>query len=159
QQVHNLRADLQSNPSGGDNPNLLGLNGNGNGQGLGGLFVPITLSNNNASGGVTDSGSGTGHIPITLPSPPPNLITPPQVLLNENVSNENSSNPITGVTVGPAGSTVVVTLTVSNGFLHVNDSSLPPGVTSITGDDTNTLVVKGDATAVNNLLSDPLNGL
>jgi len=48
---------------------------------------------------------------------------------------------------------VSATLTVGHGTLHIDDSSLPSGVT-VTGDDSNDLMVSGDAAKVNALLAD-----
>ncbi|MGN6748653.1 MAG: hypothetical protein ACTHJS_08675 [Xanthobacteraceae bacterium] len=153
QQWQHAFAQPQSGSNGsGDPASILSFHGGGGNpllNGGGGIFVqPVILDN-------TGAGSGKGiEIIIPPPQPPPVVLTtPPTLSLSENVSDESASNPIKGVIIGPTSSPVVVSLTVLNGSLHVDDSSLPAGVTSITGDGSNHLVVSGDAAAVNNLLN------
>jgi len=83
------------------------------------------------------------------PPPQPVVLTPPTIAIDETAGGENGALPISGVSVANA---VSATLTVLNGSLHIDNGNLPPGVT-ITGDDTNDLMVSGDAPAVNTLLA------
>jgi hypothetical protein len=132
QQWQHAFAQPQSGTNGsGDPASILGLNLSGGNplQNSGASILVVSTILDNAGTGGTNSPNL-----ITGPPPPPPLVlsTPLTLSLSENVSDENASNPIKGVTIGPTSSPVVVSLTVLNGFLHVDDSSLPPGVTSIT---------------------------
>jgi hypothetical protein len=110
----------------------------------------LRLSVTSSDGSNTDSTAATASTMITVKAvaDPPTAKAPATLTLNENAT----AVAVAGVSVGPlaedGNDTVSATLTVSHGTLDVGSLS---GVT-VSGDDSATLTLSGDAAAVNSLL-------
>jgi hypothetical protein len=95
--------------------------------------------------------TATSTITINPVAEPPTASIAQPLILEENAT----SVAVTGVIVGPlaedSDDTVSATLSVGHGTLHINTHGLPPGVT-VVGNNSGSLVISGDAGAVNTLL-------
>ena len=114
----------------------------------------LNLSVTSTDGANTFATPATASTTITVNpvAEAPSAAAPETLALNENATNVA----ITGVCVGPlaedSDDSVSAALTVGHGTLHVDNTSLPAGVT-VTGDDSGALTISGDAAAVNKLLA------
>src|SRR5262249_37371517 len=101
-------------------------------------------------GNISATASTTVALTVNPVAEAPSAAAPASLTLSENAS----SVAVSGGGVGPlaedSDDTVSATLTVLHGTLHI--ASAPAGVT-VTGNSSGTLVVSGDAAAVNTLLS------
>ena len=114
-------------------------------------FTSSTTEEFNAGGGTSAAATEAATITVNPVAEAGTASAPATLTLTENAT----SVAIMGVIVGPlaedSDDTVSAALTVAHGTVHVNDTGLPAGVT-VTGDDSGSLTISGNAAAVNTLL-------
>ncbi|KWV58045.1 hypothetical protein AS156_35010 [Bradyrhizobium macuxiense] len=114
----------------------------------GAFTLQIAATERDSEGDISATVTASELVTVAPVAEPPTASTPPTLVLNE-----NAVAAIAGVRVGPlaedSDDTVSATLMVSHGTLHVAALS---GVT-VSGDDSATLTLSGNAAAVNALLA------
>jgi FecR protein len=115
-------------------------------------FTSSATEEASAGGGTSAAATQTATIIVNPVAEAGTASAPATLTLTENATNVA----ITGVVVGPlaedSDDTVRAALTVGHGTVHVNNTNLPADVT-VTGDDSGSLTISGNAAAVNTLLA------